>query len=170
MNRYSHKRSVATPARLGIIIAALVEARGNPVRGGRLADLAGISMDQLPNLMRAVAASRPDLQVASIRPHGYRAAALGPVTIQLRPGSQPDRARPDCSRRVPIEPAHLRHRRAIDLVALLDPGFAEKARSVALESEESLLETVHRLLSYGIEVHHCLVAEGEHPLQLRRAA
>jgi hypothetical protein len=165
MKRAPKINTTATPARIEQLTAALIEAGGNPVRGRRLAEIADIKVDQLPNLMRVVAARRPDLQVQSIRPHGYRAAALGPVTIDLGPGSQPDRNRPRS-----VEPLHVRHRRGLDLMALLDTGFAEKVRSVALESEESLLETVHRLLSYGIEVHHCLISEGEHPVRLRRAA
>jgi hypothetical protein len=160
----NQKNRVATDERLDQLAAALIEAGGNPVNGGTLAQLVGITKEQLTNVMGTLAHRRPDLQIETFRPHGYRAAALGPITMEL---GTAHRAKP---RPMPAERHYQRFRRGMDLVSLLDQGDAEQVAMIALECEELFAATVHRLLSYGIKEHRARVLAGEHPLQLRSAA
>lgn len=144
-------------ARATVMLGLLEAAAGDYVNGRTLAAAMDAAMDQLCVYAREIRRRRPDLRVEGKQGRGYRIGALA-TTAGLPPVPQRQ-----------ADP-HRAHRTAIDLLAQLLPATAEKLRAVALEAGETVDQALYRLLEYGIEVHRDLIAAGEHPLQLRRAA
>lgn len=142
-----------------IMLAALEAAAGAFVDGKTLADPLGLYPSELGRVARHIMNKRPGITIQGMRGRGYRLAVDGVLELPSPPAAPPAAL-----------PKHVAHRTAIELLKELHPAVAEKVRGVALEAGESATDTIHRLLEYGIEVHHDLVANGQHPLQLRRAA
>lgn len=145
------------------MLAALEAAGGSFVSGKVLADPLGLFPSDLANIARHIMNKRPGIVIEGKKGSGYRLIVDG---VAGHAKQHPAVAR----RPTEIAPKHKAHRAAIDLLQALHPAVAEKVRSVALEAGEAAADTIHRLLEYGIEVHHDLVASGQHPLQLRRVA
>ena len=148
------------------IVSMLVEADGSFVRGAALCSGAGIPMALLSNWMRTIREARPDLVIESRHGSGYRAAALAasapaPTSVASIPGYRGATG--------PAVPLHRRMAASMAVIDLLPPNTAELVKIVAAESGEAIDETLHRLISYGVEVHNDLVIGGENPVGLRPA-
>jgi hypothetical protein len=147
------------------IVTMLLEADGAFVRGALLCAGAGIPMDLLSGWMRQIREARPDLLIESKHGSGYRVAnvaapeAVAP-TIATMPGYRGGAG--------PAVPLHRRMAASMAVLDLLAPKTAELVKLAAIDSCEDIDATLHRLISYGVEVHNDLVLAGENPVGLRR--
>ncbi len=147
------------------IVTMLHEADGAFVRGALLCAGAGIPMDMLSGWMRQIREARPDLLIESKHGSGYRVAQVGTAespgsAIATMPGYRGGVG--------PAVPLHRRMAANMAILDLLPPKTAELVKRAALDSCEDIDATLHRLISYGVEVHNDLVLSGENPVGLRR--
>ncbi len=145
------------------MLAMLEAAAGEFVSGKVLADPLGIYPSELGRIAKHIMLKRPGLVVEGERGRGYRLRQAGTVD------PEPPTAEPAKLPQAPL-PKHVSHRAGIELLALLAPQTAERVRDIALESGQTATAAMERLIWYGIEVHRDLIASGEHPLRLERAA
>ncbi len=139
------------------LLAMLVEADGGFVRGRALSAGSGIPVPYLTNSFRKLGTARPDLVIEGKRGSGYRIAFPG---VALREGE------PTIKRGF-VAPLH--HRMAANkaILDLLPAKTAEMVKTIAAEAGEDVDAMLHRLISYGVEVHNGLRAAGENPVGLR---
>lgn len=140
------------------MLAMLHEAEGAFVRGAFLAAGGGIPMTLLSGWMRQIRNAHPELVIESKTGSGYRV-----VIAETAPTDAIDVA----PKRPAAVPLHRRMSASMAMVDLLPAKSAEIVKVIAAESGEGFDATMHRLLSYGCEVHRDLVAEGENPVGLR---
>lgn len=158
------------PDRAAKLLAMLERGAGEWVSGKNLSAPLGLDPSDLVPIIRSIRLKRPHLVIEGQRGRGYR---LAPHVAAVGPTAEPPQpARATAPVKLPRAryPLHVTHRTAIELLQALHPATAEKVRNVALEAGETADEAIHRLLEYGLEVHHDLIAAGENPLQLGRAA
>jgi hypothetical protein len=146
------------------ILAILREAEGAFVLGATLCAGAGIPMSLLSGWVAQIRAAHPELVIEGRKGSGYRLASAGvkaseaPTVATIHPGT------PGAG--LPL------HRRMAAMMAVLDllpAKTAELVKMVAIETGEDIDGTLHRLISYGVEVHNDLVFKGENPIALRRS-
>ncbi|WP_439532070.1 hypothetical protein [Polymorphobacter sp.] len=141
------------------ILDQLVAAQGNWVPGRTLAKTGAIPFEWLSNHMKVIRTHRPDLLIYGQSGRGYRAehtTAAAVTPVKERPRG--------------LEPTHVTFAKTRAVLDLLPAGAASMVKEVALESGEPVQDVLHRLISYGIEVHNDLVRHGENPLALRRVS
>lgn len=145
-----------SPAHLRLV-TMLVEADGAFVAGRTLSSAASIPFEMLGGWIEVIRRHRPDLVIEGKRGAGYRIArTVAPsstATIASIPGG--------------VVPLHRRMAASMAVLDLLPAKAAELVKAVASESGEGVADTLHRLISYGVEVHRDLVNSGENPVGLR---
>jgi hypothetical protein len=147
-----------SPAHLRIV-ALLTEADGAFVDGRTLAGAAKIPFDILGGWMAVIRRHRPDLVIEAKRGQGYRIGkTVAPPAVALITTTSGGTV-----------PLHRRMAANMAILDLLPAKTAEMVKAVALQAGEDVDATLHRLISYGVEVHNDLVFAGENPIALRRA-
>ena len=148
-----------TPAAAKLL--QMLEAnRGQFVLGRVLADAMGINFEKLGNYAKELRYKRPDLNVQSRKGWGY---SLDPAVAD---GAHvPKLVKPSGS-----YASEQRYRDTLALLSAVSPASAELVRNAALECGQPAQAALERLIQYGWEVQRDLIASGEHPLSLRRAA
>lgn len=131
----------------------LIAAQGDFVAGQALARAAGVPMIALSSFVGQLRAKRPQIVIEGKRGKGYRLADTSTVT----PAVLAKPVAPSANQRTAI---------TASLLDLLRPASAELVKTIALDSGEAPDACVERLIAYGAEVHHSLVAEGENPVGL----
>lgn len=149
------------------LLKLLREADGAFVRGAFLAQRLNLDIAQLQQTANQLRRKRPDLPIEGRKGHGFR-------LVVDAPGAAPDGAAPQFEppakpvrRRLIDNTANDRLALSMQLLRQLPGNTAELVKAIGVESGETAIATVHRLLSYGAEVHYDLVAQGENPLVLR---
>jgi biotin operon repressor len=152
------------------IVAALQAANGGFIEGPALAEALGINPRHLPARMVATRQHYPNLVIEGRQHRGYRIVS----------GSVPDAPAPAATKAVSIAtiapdkpggaaiPLHRRMAANLAILDLLPAKTAEQVKRAAMDAGEDIDATMHRLISYGIEVHTDLVVHGENPVGLRR--
>lgn len=133
----------------------LVDAQGDFVAGTDIAATIGIPMITLSNFIGQLRSKRPQLLIEGKRGKGYRVADSPPPASKS--GPKPNGAVLTTNQRVAA---------TATLLDMLKPQTAELVKKIALDSGEPAESCITRLIFYGAEVHHSLVAEGENPLGL----
>ncbi|MEI6417474.1 MAG: hypothetical protein WCO82_00255 [Sphingomonadales bacterium] len=134
--------------------------RGQFVPGRVLADAMGINFEKLGNHAKELRYKLPDLNIQSRQGSGYCLNVKGAEGAHaLKP------AKPSGS-----YASEQRYRDTLALLSAVSPASAELVRNAALECGQPAQAALERLIQYGWEVQRDLIASGEHPLSLRRAA
>ena len=140
------------------------------VPGKQLAAAGGCSINALSYEMVKIRRAHPDLVIISLRGSGYRIVsgetAIGTAPVKAESVSVATIA-PDKPGGLAI-PLHRRMAANLAILDLLPAKTAELVKRAAMDSCEDIDATLHRLISYGVEVHTDLLVHGENPVGLRR--
>ena len=153
------------------ILDLLIANRPGFVPGKQLAAAGDCSINALSYEMVKIRRAHPDLAIISLRGSGYRIVSGGLSETPAEPSA--DKAvsiatiAPDKPGGLAI-PLHRRMAANLAILDLLPAKTAEMVKQAAMDACEDIDATLHRLISYGVEVHTDLVVHGENPVGLRR--
>jgi hypothetical protein len=145
------------------ILAILREADGAFVPGVKLCAGASIPMTLLSSWVAQIRAAHPEMVIEGRKGSGYRVVSRGAEPGEALTVATIHPGRPGAG-----VPLHRRMAANMAVLDLLPAKSAELVKLVAIETGEDTDATLHRLISYGVEVHNDLVFKGENPIALRR--